>query len=927
MSFKNRSLSQSIIWSALLVTISLGQVMVAQAQQLEEIIVTAQRREQSLQDVPISLQTFQADDMSRNGFDSLSELSTFAPGLVIKDGSEEQGLILRGSGTQSKNLGIEQGVPTFIDGIHRGRGSMVIILYMDIERVEVLKGPQPVFFGQNAAAGALNIATKKPGAEWEGSLAGEFGNFGKKTVEAAFGGPVTDTFGIRVAAKYYELEGWMEDFFTGDKFPQRKSTSFRITTQWQPTDNFEATFKVEVSDNDHGPRVSPIVLDRYSGDQAYSKTAFTGGFFRPHAERIGVTGIASTNRAPASLTQGIGEVTNLGYKYGPRFLDPRAEVIASGIPITEASGSDSGAVFDFTECFRNGGLEVMETGGIAPTRPSHFESCNMSDESGSKPWHAIMDLKYTLGSGVEMASKTGYSRQNFYNTPHNSGGGAFATNPRSRGEFFGQWSQELRLSSAAGGSIEWMGGVYWQKNALEAWSDANRANSRNPLRWTRTQDDSTWMSAFATVTLNFFDNKASLDLGGRYTDVNKEGIGVNRVGEFYVRDEIEAGGDGNVYRLPYGADATTGSSRGTRYRAFLAAHPGLVNGSVVGRSRVSENCDQLTRLDDVIGIDDGVNPVWLNMGNLSGSRCATVESTVDKSKFNPQIVMRYRPSDNLSTYFKYATSFKSGAFDMGVSSVPGNSDDFTFGPEEYEVFELGARGTFMDGRVQAEATIYTTDITGVQVSFVDRFRDFRNVTRNIAAQTSKGIELSGKFAATERMTLSGYLALMDATIDSFPDAVCTSDEVVVGICRTEAESIALVGDDSLEGTADRSGATARNAPDWQYTGNLRYEMPTILDGYYSNLDFTFVASDDYTTDRSFSTEVFQDAFVDANISVEIGGVDERWSLLLYGRNLFAPKPSYTPDVDTAGDGLLGSSIQLGTNNFVNYGARLRFNFF
>jgi hypothetical protein len=104
-------------------------------------------------------------------------------------------------------------------------------------------------------------------------------------------------------------------------------------------------------------------------------------------------------------------------------------------------------------------------------------------------------------------------------------------------------------------------------------------------------------------------------------------------------------------------------------------------------------------------------------------------------------------------------------------------------------------------------------------------------------------------------------------------------------------------------------------------------MPTILDGYYSNLDFTFVASDDYTTDRSFSTEVFQDAFVDANISVEIGGVDERWSLLLYGRNLFAPKPSYTPDVDTAGDGLLGSSIQLGTNNFVNYGARLRFNFF
>ena len=935
-------IARFIVWSGLVVTLSLSQVIVVQAQVLEEIIVTAQRREQSLQDVPISLQTFQGDDLTRQGFDTLSELSTYAPGLVIKDGSEEQGLILRGSGTQSKNLGIEQGVPTFIDGIHMGRGSMVKNFYMDIERVEVLKGPQPVFFGQNAAAGALNIETKKPGDEWEGSLAGEYGNFGKKTVEAAFGGPVTDTFGIRVAAKYYELEGWMEDFFTGHKFPQRDSKSIRLTTQWRPTDNFEATWKVEVSSNDLGPRVQPIVLDRYSGDGPFSTTAFQGGFFRPHAERILITGIASTNRPPASDTQGVGEVTNLGYKYGPTFIDPRAEVIASGIPLTEASASDSGVVFDFTECFKAGGLQVMDTAegpGIAPIRPDSFEACNMSDTSASKPWHAVMDLQYTFGNGVELASKTGYSNIKFHNTPHNSGGGAFATNARSRGEFFSQWSQELRLTSPAGGQIEWMAGVYWQKNALEAWSDAYRANTRNPLRWTRTQDDSKWLSGFVTFTYNFFDDRASLDVGGRYTDIKKDGIGENRIGEYFVRDEVEAGGDGMVYRLPYGADATTGSSRGVTYRAFLLAHPGLVNGSIVGRSPVTGNCTYMTRLDDVIGIDDGVNPVWLNMGNISGSRCVRVEQTINDSSFDPQVVLRYRPNDNLSVYAKYATSFKSGAFDMGVSTVTREEEDFKFGPETYEIFEFGARGTFMDGRAQAEATIYTTDIKGVQVSFVDRFRDFRNVTRNIAAQTSKGIELSGKFAATDRLTLSGYLAFLDGTIDEFDNAVCTSDEVVVGICRDEAASAAALGLsigeiaadgtrwDDLEGTADRSGAPARNAPDWQYTGNIHYEMPTILDGYYSNFDLTFTATDDYTTDRSFSVEVAQDSEIDMNVSMEIGGVDERWSLLLYSRNLFAPKPDYHPDVDTAGDGMLASSIQLGTNNFTSYGARIRYNFF
>jgi outer membrane receptor protein involved in Fe transport len=157
--------------------LSPGAVYAQERAMLEEITVTAQRREQSLKDVPIS------------------ELSAFSPGLIVKDWSEEQGLILRGAGTQSKNLGVEQGVPTFIDGVHFGRGSQVRNSYLDLERIEVLKGPQPVFFGQNAAAGALNITTRKPTPEWEGNLSADVGNFGKTSVEGAVGGPITETFG------------------------------------------------------------------------------------------------------------------------------------------------------------------------------------------------------------------------------------------------------------------------------------------------------------------------------------------------------------------------------------------------------------------------------------------------------------------------------------------------------------------------------------------------------------------------------------------------------------------------------------------------------------------------------------------------------------------------------------------------------------
>jgi outer membrane receptor protein involved in Fe transport len=313
-------------------------------------------------------------------------------------------------------------------------------------------------------------------------------------------------------------------------------------------------------------------------------------------------------------------------------------------------------------------------------------------------------------------------------------------------------------------------------------------------------------------------------------------------------------------------------------------------------------------------------------GNISSSNCARVENTIDDSAFNPQVVLRYRPNDDVSLYAKYATSFKSGAFDMAVSNVPQYEDDFTFGPEEYETWELGGRGTFLDGRMAAELTGFYTDIEGVQVSFVDRTLD-RNVTKNIAKQKSKGIELSGQFAATDRLTLSTYLSLLDATVVEFNDAVCTEDERLTGNCRTEADSIALVGDDSLEGTTNRDNSPARNAPDWQFTFNMAYELPTIFSGYTSTFDATLTGTDEYTTDRSFSDVTNYPKAYDVNLSYEVAPVDCRWSILFFGRNLIGNTMQYNPELDLAGDGLLESSAQVSLSNFASYGARVKFNFF
>ena len=137
------------------------------AQVLEEIVVTAQRREQSIQDVPISLEAFSGSTLASQGLRSMEDVSMFSPSVEIDIRTQDQDIAVRGMGTTGNNLGLEQAVPTFSDGVHYGRTSMIMGAFLDVERLEVLRGPQPIAFGQNATAGAFSIISKKPTEDWQ----------------------------------------------------------------------------------------------------------------------------------------------------------------------------------------------------------------------------------------------------------------------------------------------------------------------------------------------------------------------------------------------------------------------------------------------------------------------------------------------------------------------------------------------------------------------------------------------------------------------------------------------------------------------------------------------------------------------------------------------------------------------------------------
>ena len=235
--------------SALISILASLVAMPALAQVLEEIVVTAQKREQSLQDVPISMLAISGDDIVQGGFANMEDLSVFVPNLFMSDSLTGQNIVIRGIGTTVANEAFEQAVAQFHDGVYYGRDNLSQNTFFDLERVEVVRGPAPVFAGMSATAGALSYISRRPGAEKDGYITASYGDDEEFSIEGAFGLPVSDTLAFRVAGRYYELnDTGYEHVITGDDLGTKEDWAIRMMGVWAPNDGFELTFKYEHHD-------------------------------------------------------------------------------------------------------------------------------------------------------------------------------------------------------------------------------------------------------------------------------------------------------------------------------------------------------------------------------------------------------------------------------------------------------------------------------------------------------------------------------------------------------------------------------------------------------------------------------------------------------------------------------------------------------
>ncbi len=183
---------------------------------LDRIIVTAQSREQELQDVPIALQVVNDQLLSDIAAEDLGDIDSFVPGLVVDSNQPTQpSFQLRGIQTDDFGIGTDPAVGVYVDGVYAGRGGGVLLPFTDVERIEVLKGPQGTLFGRNTAAGAISIITRKPGDEFEGRAKLRLGNYGKAYLEGMLNVPTGEDSAFRFNALANHSNGWVSDAITG----------------------------------------------------------------------------------------------------------------------------------------------------------------------------------------------------------------------------------------------------------------------------------------------------------------------------------------------------------------------------------------------------------------------------------------------------------------------------------------------------------------------------------------------------------------------------------------------------------------------------------------------------------------------------------------------------------------------------------------
>lgn len=644
-----------------------GGAACAQDATLEEIVVTAQKREQQALDVPMSLSAYSAQRLEDLGVQDFADLSLFTPGFEVQEQSPNNpGFVVRGITSDETNAYSEARVSVFQDGVSISKAQGSYVELFDLERVEVAKGPQSTLFGRGALIGGVNIIQKKADTSgFGGYLKAEAGDFGYLLGEGAVNLPISEAFALRFSGRIRQRDGYVENALGGDAFQSVDSKAARIAAHFEPNDRLRADFIVN-----------------YQRDEP-AGTAFKSGGFSPTDPTTGrvLAGRGASEpaalRAPADFQGG----RELGLE----------RTVWGATALVDYEINDALSLSSITALRRFDSEETYDPDGTSLNLLT-----GLNDAVGEQ-WSQELRLNYDAGGRLR-----GFV-----------GAGLFHENGRQRLPL--QFDERIAIAQLAGvlngGPVLGLPATTPAPEALFANTAfigqlvqgvaAQTSGGRLLLTPAQAQAIAANLRADHVEEATNTSELNSFDLFG---DVS-----------FDVTDRLEVSAGLRYTR----DDKTTGfGARTVGGRSVLG---GVIGASGLAASGTAQGLAQanaiLAALQSplVQQIPDSLLPMFGLTFQPTSANGTPAEQDLDDSGFTWRLVGRYKFSDDANLYASYARGRLPEVLAASAPGAPYGAPRFSaVEAETVDSYELGAKAALLDRRLRLDGAVYLYDYDNFQ---------------------------------------------------------------------------------------------------------------------------------------------------------------------------------------------------------------------
>ena len=803
----------------------------SEARTLATLTVTAQKREEAMQDVPLSVTALDERLLRDNNVRDIKDMQILVPGLTVTSTQNEAITTarIRGIGTVGDNVGLESSVGVVIDGVYRPRNSVGFGDLGQLERIEVLKGPQGTVFGKNTSAGVINVVTRRPGYEQSADAEISVGNYGALGVAGSYNDAFSDNAAFSIHAAKRKRDGWMrvetgDGPRTGDRDYDQDFHTVRAKLLFEPSDNLDIMLSADYTSREEN---CCTAVQTTVGGTAAILDALAGG--------------------KAVAAPGDDPFDRVAYSNRPTTQDIKDKGVAAEVQWESAGGTTltsitasrdwqaiNGLDYDFSTAdliYRNAERDQSFTGF-----KTFSQELRLTGSSDRVDWmvglfYSDEDLDRNESYGIGRHYEP-YVSTLVYQLVGQSlaAAGVPLDNPMSI-------PAAAFLSQVAGTPY---GTGFVGLGAL----DRYRQNARSLALFT----NNTW---HATDALDVV-------VGLRYTRENKE----------LTSD----------YSNPNGSLACSGAladqnplnpARNARLRAALASRsstfaglPGPVQDAIMASAG-----PQITGYMCL---------PWANALHNAPGRDTFQES--EENEWSGTVKAAYRWNDSVMTYLSAARGYKGGGFNLDrVQSADGDSAsgagivpvlDTSFPAEFVNSYELGAKTTWAGGTLLLNATAFHQEYQDFQLN---SFLGTSFVVRSIPEVTSTGVDAEVLWqpqAVSGLMLQGGVMYARTRLGDDIP-----------GVDFQQRTPLSSSG-----ALYKLPGATMPFAPEWSGSLSATYEwdFANSLQGRF-NIGAKYMGA--YNTGSDLDVEKRQSAYTVANARLGVGAADGRWVVELWGTNI------------------------------------------